>query len=304
MIALRRCGPPGKGEPRPARRLYSGLYVPGWGSRLTAFGSVPGSSRRRLILLSVLTALAGITGCTSGAATSAPSARSHHHHAREPATARADASVRRTLVLGYSVQHRPITAIEMGDPDSPARAVIVGCIDGNEPAGIVIAKALAAGPVPAEAEVWVIPKLNPDGVAAGTLGNAHGVDLNRNFPYRWQPLGPPGSPFYAGPHPLSEPESRIAAALVRRLRPRLTIYYHQHLDVVDDSQGPRSIERRYARVAGLPLSRLSDDPGSATGWQDHLLGPTAFVVELPAGALSARQVRANVAAVRAVLPRA
>jgi protein MpaA len=208
------------------------------------------------------------------------------------------------LVLGYSVRHRAITAIEMGDPDSHARTIVVGCIHGNEPAGIGIARTLAAGPAPAEAELWIIPDLNPDGVAAGTRDNAHGVDLNRNFPYRWQPLGPPGSLYYAGPRPLSEPESRLAATLVRRLRPRLTIYYHQHLDVVDDSQGPRSIERRYARMAGLPLSRLIDYPGSATGWQDHLLGPTAFVVELPPGVLSAGQVRANVAALRAVLPRA
>lgn len=218
-------------------------------------------------------------------------------------TTRADASVRRTVVLGYSVQHRAITAIEMGDPDSPARTIIVGCIDGNEPAGIAIAKGLIAGPVPTEAALWVITDLNPDGRAAGTLGNAHGVDLNRNFPFRWQPLGPPGSLFYAGPHSLSEPESRLAAALVRRLRPRLTIYYHQHLTVVDDSQGPRRIERRYARAVGLPLQALTDYPGSAAGWQDHLLGPTAFVVELPPGALSARQVRAHVAALRAVIPR-
>jgi protein MpaA len=117
-------------------------------------------------------------------------------------------------------------------------------------------------------------------------------------------LAPPGSLYYPGPHPLSEPESRLVAALVRRLRPRLTIYYHQHLAVVDDSQGPRSIERRYARAVGLPLSALTDYPGSATGWQDHLLGPTAFIVELPPGALSTQQVQAHVAALLAVLPRA
>lgn len=257
-----------------------------------------------LVLLFLLVPLAGITGCTSSALISAGAAQPGHHRTSRTATPQADEHVRRMLVLGYSVQHRAITAIEMGDPDSTAHTVIVGCIHGNEPAGIAIAKALAAGPVPAEAEVWVIADLNPDGVAAGTRGNAHGVDLNRNFPFRWRPLGPPGSLYYAGPRPMSELESRLAAALVRRLRPRLTIYYHQHLGLVDDSQGPRPIERRYARAAGLPLRPLTDYPGSATGWQDHLLGPTAFVVELPPGALSTRQVQAHVAALLAVLPRA
>jgi murein peptide amidase A len=219
-------------------------------------------------------------------------------------TRQVDKQARRTLVLGYSVQHRAIIAIEMGDPDSPAHTVVVDCIHGNEPAGIAIAKALGTHPVPAETDMWVIVDLNPDGVAAGARGNAHGVDLNRNFPFKWRPLGSPGSLYYASAHPLSEPESRLVAALVRRLRPRLTIYYHQHLAVVDDSQGPRSIERRYAQAAGLPLSALTDYPGSATGWQDHLLGPTAFVVELPPGALSTQQVQAHVAALLAVLPRA
>lgn len=218
---------------------------------------------------------------------------------RRPAT---DPSVRRTILLGYSVQHRPITAIEIGDPDSPARTLITGCIDGNEPAGMAIADTLAGGPLPAEADLWIIPDLNPDGVAADTLGNSHGVDLNRNFPYHWRPLDPPGSTFYAGPGPLSEPESRIAFALVRRLRPQLTVYYHQPLTVVDDSQGPRAIEIRYAQLTGLPLQALTDYPGSAAGWQDALLGPTAFVVELPPGPLSPASVRRDAGAVDAVLP--
>jgi len=211
--------------------------------------------------------------------------------------------VRRSVLLGYSVQHRPIMAIEIGDPDSPVDALIVGCIDGNEPAGIAIATTLADSPPPTGTNLWIIPDLNPDGVAADTLGNSHGVDLNRNFPYQWQLLGPPGSPNYAGPGPLSEPESRIAAALVRRLRPRLTIYYHQPLTVVDDSEGPRVIERRYAQLTGLPRRPLTDYPGSAVGWQDALLGPTAFVVELPPRSLSPASVRRYTAAIDAVLPR-
>lgn len=266
-------------------------------------GGVIGS-RRPVVLLAVLVTLAGITGCTSNVPISVHASQPSQHRKNQTVTPQLDKQVRRTLVLGYSVRHRAIIAIRMGDPDSPAHTVIVGCIHGNEPAGIAIAKALGTHPVPAEADMWVIIDLNPDGVAAGTRGNGHGVDLNRNFPFKWRSLGPPGSLHYAGPHPLSEPESRLAAALVLRLRPRLTIYYHQQLAVIDDSQGPRRIERHYAHAVGLPLRPLTDYPGSATGWQDHLLGPTAFVVELPPGALSPRQTQAHVAAVLAVLPRA
>jgi murein peptide amidase A len=205
------------------------------------------------------------------------------------------------MVLGYSVRHRPVVAVELGDPDSPRRVLVVGCIHGSEPAGIAIATALARGSPAVQADLWIVPDLNPDGVAAGTRQNARGVDLNRNFPFRWRPLGPPGSLFYAGPRPLSEPESQLAARLIVRIRPVLAIWYHQALNVIDDSQGPRAAERRYAGLTGMREVPLIDYPGSAVGWEDATTGTTAFVVELPAGPLSPASVRRHVAAVDALL---
>ena len=191
----------------------------------------------------------------------------------------------RRLVLGYSAEHRPIVAFHIGDPDNARRILVVGCIHGNEPGGIAIARQLVTSAPVAEVDLWVVPDLNPDGVRAHQRGNARGVDLNRNFPYRWRSLGRRGDLHYAGPRPLSEPESQLAAALIKRVRPTLGIWFHQALAVVDDSEGPTAFERRYANDTGLPLRALPDYPGSAVGYENHLLGPTAFVVELPGGAL-------------------
>ena len=142
----------------------------------------------------------------------------------------------------------------------------------------------------------IIPDLNPDGRAAQSRGNAHGVDLNRNFPWHWRRLS---GLHFSGSRPLSEPESRVADRLIRRLRPQVSIWFAQHLDVVDESGGDPAIERRFAGLVGLPLARLSREPGSAVGWENHVLpGGTAFVAELPAGALTpaaaARYARAVV----------
>lgn len=109
------------------------------------------------------------------------------------------------------------------------------------------------------------------------------MDLNRNFPVRGGRSGLRAACFYTGPRPLSEPESRVAARLVARIRPALAIWYHQALNVVDDSQGPRAAERRYARLTGMQEVRLPDYPASAVGRENATIGPTAFVVELPAG---------------------
>jgi protein MpaA len=188
-------------------------------------------------------------------------------------------------VLGRSVDGRAIVAYELGDPSSVRKVLVVGCVHGNEPAGIVIANRLAELPPPAGVDLWVVPSFNPDGEAANTRGNAHGVDLNRNFPLGWRPLA---GVYYSGPHALSEPESRIMVRFMLRLRPVISIWYHQHLDLVDEAGGSVAVEQRYARLVGLRTARLARYPGSIVTWENtRFRGTTAFDVELPAGKPSA-----------------
>jgi hypothetical protein len=102
----------------------------------------------------------------------------------------------------------------------------------------------------------------------------------------------------SGPNPLSEPESRAIAGLIQRVRPTVSVWYHQHLRVVDESGGSVALERRYASEVGLPLRRLNRYPGSVVSWENRVLrGSTAFVVELPAGMLSASMVERHMRAV-------
>lgn len=193
----------------------------------------------------------------------------------------------RTQTLGYSVDGRPITALELGDPGAAKTLVLVGCIHGNEPAGIAVAQEMLRLPPPPGINIWVIPDLNPDGVADGTRQNADGVDLNRNFPYQFTVLGHPGDLTYSGASPLSEPESKLAAAFLTRVHPTVSIWYHQHEDLVDLSGGDPSIERAYAAAVGMPAVQLTRYPGSVASWENATFpGSTAFVVELPAGSLS------------------
>jgi len=204
------------------------------------------------------------------------------------------------LLIGRSVQHRAIVAVRAGSPAARRSVLVVGCIHGDEQAGIAIARRLERARPPGGVAVWSITELNPDGVREDTRQNAHRVDLNRNFPFRWRPLGRPGDQQYSGPRALSEPESRAAAAFIRRVHPAITIWFHQPLGLVDESGGSVAVERRFARLARLPLRRLVRYPGSAPGWQDHAMpGTTAFVVELPPGRLStadaARYARAVLA---------
>jgi protein MpaA len=193
---------------------------------------------------------------------------------------------------------RPIDGVEIGDPRAKGRIAVICCIHGNEDAGLAVLQQLERMRVPAGVDLWLVEDANPDGVVAFTRDNAHGVDLNRNFPWHWLPYGKPGWEHYRGPKPLSEPESRALAGFLLRVRPRIVIWYHQALDVVDESGGDLALEARYAALTGLPLTKLSRYRGSATSWVNATLhGSTSFVVELPPGELTAQAARRHARAV-------
>jgi len=198
--------------------------------------------------------------------------------------------------IGRSVQGRPIKMRVTGGSDAALRVMVVGSIHGNETAGHAVIRRLRALEPPDGMRIWTVRTVNPDGVAAGTRANARGIDLNRNFPHRWRRAG------HSGPRPLSEPESRAVRRLVRRVRPDVTIWYHQALRLVDySSAADRALVRGYARRVGLPARRIGFLSGIATRWQNTYFPRTsAFVVELPDGRLSPAGATRHARAVLAV----
>jgi protein MpaA len=205
----------------------------------------------------------------------------------------------RRLVIGTSVRGRPVVAWSFGSDRARRRVLIIGVIHGNETAGLAIISALRRITPPRGVQLWLVPELNPDGVAADTRQNADGVDLNRNFPYLWKFTAEPV--YYSGPRPASEPETRAAMRLVRRIRPAVTITYHQHMDLVDEAGGDRGVARRYAQIAGLRPTCLTFLPGEETEWSNHTFpGTTSFVVELPAGPVPPVALARHLRAVRAM----
>ena len=202
-------------------------------------------------------------------------------------------------VIGESVDGRPITVRRRGTPGG-VPVVVVGAIHGNEGDGVRVAEALAGLEVPAGVELWVLATLNPDGLAAGTRRNSHGVDLNRNFPAGWEPILD-STKQNAGPAPASEPETQAFIGFAEQIRPRLTVWYHQNLNAIAPSDGPDGVlRRRYSELSGVPIGPVSQPGGKYTGtastWTREL-DPAAmsFVVELP-DRLTAADVERNAVA--------
>ena len=201
--------------------------------------------------------------------------------------------------LGRSTRGREIEAVRVGDRSALQRLLVVGCVHGDECAGTAVTRILARSSP--SVDLWLVPNLNPDGFALGRRQNGRGVDLNRNFPSEWTPGGHPWDLEYPGPRPLSEPETRIAARLIERLRPELTIWFHQPQGLVRAWGPSMTLGMRYARLAGMRFRELRWPGGTAPNWQNHRLrGTSAFVVELPAGSLSTAAARRQARAVLAL----
>src|SRR3954454_9189493 len=109
----------------------------------------------------------------------------------------------RAEVIGHSAQGRPIAVTHRGDPGAPTSVLVVGSIHGDETAGHAVIARLRRTPVPAGVQLWLVRTVNPDGVAHGTRQNARGVDLNRNFPFRWRAMGRAWDTNYPGRAPSS-----------------------------------------------------------------------------------------------------
>jgi protein MpaA len=187
--------------------------------------------------------------------------------------------------LGFSAGGRPIMAERFGTVGG-RRVLVIGVIHGDEDAGVAIVDDLRANPVPDGVELWLVESMNPDGQASQERGNDNGVDLNRNFPYKWGPIGEPGDSQYAGTGPASEPETQALVNFMTQLQPDITIWYHQDLFVVNPSDGREGrVRERYAQLTGLPMGQITGGTytGVAATWARNEFRPSdgvAFIVEL------------------------
>ncbi len=143
-------------------------------------------------------------------------------------------------VIGFSVSGRPIEVYAFGQGEKQ-RMIVAGIHGGYEWNTIALADQLITHiyehpqVIPSDVTLFILRDLNPDGDARShdEFGrvNAHGVDLNRNFPINWSATWDRSgcyelTPTTGGTGPASEPETRLAMYFIATHNIEALISYH------------------------------------------------------------------------------
>jgi protein MpaA len=212
-------------------------------------------------------------------------------------------------LIGMSREGRPLQSWAF--PASPAlaarrRLLIFGGIHGDEPSSAEAVEALrqrlsAAGSALTGASVWLVPAVNPDGLAAGQKNSASDVDLNRNFPAaNFERAHAPG--YDPGPAPLSEPETAALARFIDEAAIDAVVAVHAPFACVNFDGPAADWAAAVAQASGWPV-RASigyPTPGSFGSWLGIDRGLPILTLELPPGPLERFRAQADAALDRAV----
>ncbi|MBF0342391.1 MAG: succinylglutamate desuccinylase/aspartoacylase family protein [Magnetococcales bacterium] len=135
----------------------------------------------------------------------------------------------------------------------------------------------------------IVPLVNPDGLLRENAQrtNAHGVDLNRNFPTTdwhresreyWIKKTNSDPRRFPGPAPLSEPESRWVAEEIERFRPNVIVALHAPFGLLDFDGPPTTPPER---LGALFLTLLGTYPGSLGRFAGIQKKLPIITIELP-----------------------
>lgn len=177
-------------------------------------------------------------------------------------------------------------------------------------------KTSAIAPLLESLDIYIVPMVNPDGVAYDFSKNPYaywrknrsinadhsvGVDLNRNYDYYWSGPGKsdrPASETYGGPYPFSEPETKAIKTFIETHKGiKVLVSYHSYgklilypwgckknaIEDVRDRAVYDKIAQAMGAITGYKVMQAAAQyvaPGDAVDWAYGVNKIFSFTVEL------------------------
>lgn len=173
-------------------------------------------------------------------------------------------------IIGTSTQGRPIWSEHWGPRTGP-QVLVLGQVHGDECTPAWMVQAIRAKP-PVDFGIWLVPTVNPDGLAGHHRRTATDVDPNRDG------------------FDLVTPEAQAVMAVTAAVQPVLTVHLHSPYKWVGAHNGPLAIRVATAmsEAAGWGLPRNAGRVRKGTQaflWEGQELvlpGAQSVLVEFPA----------------------
>ncbi len=206
--------------------------------------------------------------------------------------------------IGTSIEGRDIIAMKISDnvntDENEPEILFDAAIHGNEWTGMEVAIHLIeylTDNYGSEAtikelvdtrEIWVVPMVNPDGVAANTRENSAGVDCNRDYGYMWDGWGGSQAPY-------SQPETRAMQRLADENQFVMATSFHSGNEVfvfawsfthehTVDVFNYRAIGAGYGTLGSYPFRQSADEEyyivGSSKDANYGSFGALGWTIEL------------------------
>ncbi|MCL4498973.1 MAG: DUF2817 domain-containing protein [Chloroflexi bacterium] len=174
--------------------------------------------------------------------------------------------------IGRTVENRPIKMFKIGTGGK--KVLFVAATHGDEYGGEIADRFIDyliknKDAIPPDTAVYIVPRVNPDGWEKEKRGNAHRVDINRNFPVRWaknvDPKDDTGlAGCTAGPKPGSEPETQAIMRLLKRGFTRV-ISIHSLGGVIDYDGDGHDLAIAMAKASPAYLVDRTQYSGNSSG---------------------------------------
>ena len=186
-------------------------------------------------------------------------------------------------IAGKSIQNQKIEYLKIGTGKNTI--FYLSTIHGDESQGTPIALKLAEHlqnnpQLLANKKVIILPTANPDGVILKQRFNAHGIDLNRNFPAKNRE----NNEKY-GFKALSEPESKIIYKIIKKYKPQIIVSLHQPAPNkpgwIDYDGDAKELAEKMSSACDMPVQKYGSMPGSLGSYASQKLNTPIITFEHP-----------------------
>ncbi|MFK0571395.1 succinylglutamate desuccinylase/aspartoacylase family protein [Endozoicomonas sp.] len=187
---------------------------------------------------------------------------------------------------GQSTCNRALQALA-SKVESDRYFYLIAGTHGDEPEGVYVLNQLLMWINRSDIHLpmIIIPKLNPDGIIAGTRVNANGVDLNRNLPAsNWEKQSRDDK-YSPGAHPASEPENQFLLSLLQQYPPGFILSFHSWKPMLNSNGDCEEILQFLHQRNGYPMVRDEIEghptPGSLGSYASEKLQIPVLTFECP-----------------------